>query len=64
MELLMKLINKEEVKREQIIVADQLVVKESCQKYLKIFKRNVILYISLEIMRKEGELGWINQFSK
>lgn len=29
MELLMKLINKEEVKREQIILADQLVVRES-----------------------------------
>ncbi|WML58053.1 LacI family DNA-binding transcriptional regulator [Neobacillus sp. PS2-9] len=32
MELLMKLINKDEVMREQVILEDQLVVRESCQK--------------------------------
>ncbi|RVT62571.1 hypothetical protein EM808_12360 [Niallia taxi] len=36
-ELLMRLINKEESKNEQMFLADQLIVRQSFQQYMKIF---------------------------
>lgn len=36
-ELLLRLINKEEIKHEQMFLANQLIVRQSCQQYVKIF---------------------------
>jgi LacI family transcriptional regulator, repressor for deo operon, udp, cdd, tsx, nupC, and nupG len=36
-ELLLRLINKEEIKHEQMFLADQLIVRQSCQQYVKNF---------------------------
>ncbi|WP_142950573.1 substrate-binding domain-containing protein [Bacillus sp. AFS076308] len=36
-DLLLRLINKEEIKHEQMFLADQLIVRQSCQQYVKIF---------------------------
>jgi LacI family repressor for deo operon, udp, cdd, tsx, nupC, and nupG len=36
-ELLLRLINKEEIKHEQMFLADQLIVRQSCQQYVKSF---------------------------
>ncbi|TCN21198.1 substrate-binding domain-containing protein [Mesobacillus foraminis] len=45
-ELLLRLINKEVIKQEQMFLDDQLIVRQSFQQYVKIFlEKNVINYI-------------------